>query len=174
MILTFVEELQNVWNIISPYLTGITLGGIISCFFYAFFSGSIKKFINKIQIGDMVEKTVNETMEQIKDVAISIDLQPLIETELKKVVNVVDEKIQQAYETNNAKCDAIINCFEKLACYFDNSIGVSQENKEALHNAIDEAKNINKTETIESIDVKPIIVDKKLVKSQKKTTTNVR
>ncbi len=174
MFLGIVENIQALWDKVSPYLAGITLGGIVSCFFYAFFSGSIKKFINKISIGDMVEKTVDESMERIKTLAITLELQPLVAEELDRIQKQVIEANQKAYEKvleSNAK---LIDCFGKLASYFDNSIAVPQEIKEELHLAISEAKeNVAPTET--TIDVKPIIVDKKQAKKKETTTsTNVR
>lgn len=174
MFLGIVENIQALWDKVSPYLAGITLGGIVSCFFYAFFSGSIKKFINKISIGDMVEKTVDESMNRIKTLTLSIELQPLVAEELQKIEKQVLEANQKAYEKvleSNAK---LIDCFGKLASYFDNSIAVPQEIKDELHLAINEAKeNVNPTKEV--IEVKPIIVDKKQAKKKDtQTSSNVR
>lgn len=173
MIFTFVEEIQALWNTISPYLAGITIGGIISCLFYAFFSGSIKKFINKIQIGDMIQKTIDGTMERVKDLTISVELQPLVATELDRIKYEVSESNKELFYDVMNKMDNLINCFEKLAVYFDNSIGVPQEAKDDLHNAIDEAKQTTKSLEQETITVKPLIVDD-TKKSKKQNTTNVR
>lgn len=174
MFLGIVENIQALWDKVSPYLAGITLGGIVSCFFYAFFSGSIKKFINKISIGDMVEKTVDESMERIKTLAITLELQPLVAEELERIQKQVIEANQKAYEKVLESNAQLIDCFGKLASYFDNSIAVPQEIKDDLHLAINEAKeNVNpNTET--TIDVKPIIVDKKQAKKKETTSTNVR
>ena len=146
----------------------------------AYSEAAIRKFIQKIQVGEIVQKVVDDTMENIKGVAIQIELQPLITTELEKITKQVDEKLELAYEKNNDKLDKVIECFEKLACYFDNSIGVSQEAKDNLHSAINEAKGIADTkENIDDpIDVTPIIVDRKNKKNpvyiQEKKTRIIR
>lgn len=174
MFLEIVENIQSLWDKVSPYLAGITLGGIVSCFFYAFFSGSIKKFINKISIGDMVEKTVDESMERIKTLTLTLELQPLVAEELEKIEKRVEDANQKAYEKvieSNAK---LLIAFDKLASYFDNSIAVPQEVKDDLHKTILEAKeNIQPTE--ETIEITPIIVDKKQAKKKEnKAASNVR
>ena len=173
MFLGILENIQALWDKVAPYLTGITIGGIVSCFFYAFFSGSIKKFINKISIGDMIDKTVDESMEKIKTVTISMELQPLVAQELEKIITKVEESNQKAYNKvieSNAK---LIECFGKLASYFDSSIAVPQEIKDDLHLAIDEAKN-NIQPPKEEIVIKPIIVEDKKTKKKETTTINVR
>lgn len=174
MFLGIVENIQALWDKVSPYLAGITLGGIVSCCFYAFFSSSIKKFINKISIGDMIDKTVDKSMERIKTLTISVELQPLVAEKLEEIQKQTIETNRIAYEQvleSNAK---LIDCFGKLASYFDNSIAVPQEIKDDLHLAISEAKESLNPKT-ETIDVKPIIVDKKQAKKKDtKTSSNVR
>ena len=172
MFLEILEDIQNLWNTISPYLAGITIGGIVSCFFYAFFSAGIKKWINKIQIGDMVEKTVDESMERIKDLSINVQLQPLVNEALQDITKQVIETNKKAYEDVMNKVNNLIECFGKLATYFDNSIAVPQEVKDDLHNAIDNAKQLGIEAPKEEIIVKPLIEDTK--KQKKQATTNVR
>ena len=173
MFLTFVEEIQKLWNVVSPYLTGITIGGIVSCFFYAFFSGSIKKFINKISIGDMIDKTVDESMNRIKTLTISLELQPLVAEELEKIEKRVEETNQKAYEKVLQSNAQLIECFGKLASYFDSSIAVPQEIKDDLHLAIDNAKE-NVAPTKEEIIVKPIIVNEEKKSKKANISSNVR
>jgi hypothetical protein len=94
MFLDILQDLQALWDKIAPYVSGITIGGIVSCFFYAFFSGSIKKFINKISIGDMVDKTVDTSMERIKELSINVELQPLVADELQKITKQVETYLE--------------------------------------------------------------------------------
>lgn len=177
MFLDVLQDLQGLWDKIAPYMTGITIGGIVSCLFYAFFSGSIKKFINKISIGDMIEKTVDESMERIKDLSINVELQPLVAEELNKITNQVQTYLEKTNNDVIDKMNKLIECFGKLAAYFDNSIAVPQEIKDELHIAIDEAKETKETITNTDIEVKPLMVDKKQAKKlakENKTSSNVR
>lgn len=171
-----IENIQKVWNIISPYLAGITIGGIVSSCFYALFSGSIKKFINKIQIEKIVKDTVDSTTEQIKGIAISIELQPLVQDELSKIVKVIDERTEKQLQLVEEKTNRLIDCFDKFTAYFDNSIAVPQEVKDDLHKALAEAKGLEKPDTTQVIDVKPLIEKKKSknIIDTSNQTTNVR
>ena len=177
MFLDILQDLQAIWDKIAPYMTGITIGGIVSCLFYAFFSGSIKKFINKISIGDMIDKTVDESMERVKDLTISVELQPLVANELEKITKQIDTYLEETNKQVLDKTNKLIECFGKLAAYFDNSIAVPQEIKDDLHLAIEDAKETTSTIENTTIEVKPLIVDKKVAKKlakENKTSTNVR
>lgn len=166
------ENIQKVWNIISPYLAGITIGGIVSAFFYAVFSGSIKAFINKINIEKIVDTTVNTTMEQIKDVTVNVELKPLVENELKAITKEVNEKVENKLAIYEEKINTLIVCFDKLATYFDNSNAIPLETKQDLHNTINQALDIKQDDEISVINVKPVIVADK--KAKKKANTNLR
>ena len=177
MFLDVLQDLQALWDKIAPYVSGITIGGIVSCLFYAFFSGSIKKFINKISIGEMVDETVDKSMERIKDLSISVELQPLVAQELDKITEKVDIYLERTNKEVIGKVDKLIECFGKLAAYFDNSIAVPQEIKDELHIAIEEAKETKETIVNTEIEVKPLMVDKKQAKKlakENKTSSNVR
>ena len=173
MILGVIENIQKVWNIISPYLAGITIGGIVSAFFYAVFSGSIKAFINKVNIEKIVDTTVNATMEQIKDVSVSVELKPLVENELKVITKEVNEKVEKELAIYEEKINTLILCFDKLATYFDNSNAIPLETKQDLHNTINQALNIKQENADTTISVKPIIIENKKAK-KKFNNSNVR
>ena len=173
MFLTTMENLQKIWNIISPYLAGITIGGIVSACFYAIFSGSIKAFINRVNIEKIVDTTVNSTMEQIKDVSVSVELQPLVENELKVITKEVNEKVETKLALYEQKIDNLIIVVDKLATYFDNSNAIPQETKQDLHDTIKKALDIKDNETTNVIEVKPVIVENKKAK-KKFNNTNLR
>ena len=173
MFLTTMENLQKIWNIISPYLAGITIGGIVSACFYAIFSGSIKAFINRVNIEKIVDTTVNATMEQIKDVSVDVELQPLVENELKVITKEINEKFETKIALYEQKIDNLIIVVDKLATYFDNSNAIPQETKQDLHDTIKKALDIKDNETNNVIEVKPVIVENKKAK-KKFNNTNLR
>ncbi len=176
MFLDILQDLQALWDKIAPYVSGITIGGIVSCFFYAFFSGSIKKFINKISIGDMIDKTVDTSMERIKELSINVELQPLVADELQKITRQVETYLENTQKELLDKTTKLIDCFGKLAAYFDSSIAVPQEIKDDLHLAIEDAKTTKETITNTEIIAKPLIEDKLTKKQMKQLnkTSNVR
>lgn len=167
------ENLQKIWNIISPYLAGITIGGIVSACFYAIFSGSIKAFINRVNIEKIVDTTVNASLDQIKDVSVSVELQPLVENELKVITKEINEKFETKIALYEQKIDNLIIVVDKLATYFDNSNAIPQETKQDLHDTIKKALDIKDNETNNVIEVKPVFVENKKAK-KKFNNTNLR
>lgn len=172
MIFTMMETLQKAWNIIAPYLTGITIGGIVSALFYAIFSGSIKAFINRINIEKVVNDTIDSTMQKVKGLTINVELEPLVAEKLNAIEETINAKLETVLKDNTEKTNKMIECFGKLATYFDNSVAIPEETKKELHDMVNEALEIGKEKQDEIIEVKPVIVEKK--KSKNIIKTNVR
>ena len=172
MILGVMETIQKAWNIIAPYLTGITIGGIVSALFYAIFSGSIKAFINRINIDKVVNDTIDSTMNKVKGLTINVELEPLVADKLNDIETHINNELDSVLKTTTKKVNMLIECVGKLATYFDNSIAIPEETKKELHELVDKALEIDKPKQETVIEVKPVIVEKK--KSKNIIKTNVR
>ena len=115
-------------------------------------------------------------MERIKELSINVELQPLVADELQKITKQVETYLENTQKELLDKTPKLIDCFGKLAAYFDSSIAVPQEIKDDLHLAIEDAKTTKETITNTEIIAKPLIEDK-LTKKQIKQlnkTSNVR
>ena len=139
-----IDELANIWNIIAPYVAGGTLGGTILVSVVLILRAAIckkidgvKESVNNKVIANDVSK---DLLEKIKNISFEQNIQPLVESELKKVTEEANTYLKQQLKETQEGYNKLLCCVEKLAAYFDNSIGVSDEAKAELKQAIAEAK----------------------------------
>lgn len=142
------EELTNIWNMIAPYVAGGTLGGTILISVILVLRSALCKRIDSVK-ETFNEKKVTENVsnnvlagvkEEIKSISFEQNIQPLVQSELKKVTEQANEYLKQQLKETQEGYNKLLNCVEKLSAYFDNSIGVSDEAKAELKQAIEEAK----------------------------------
>ena len=136
---------NEIWVWIVSALGGISLSAIISAIIYGCLKGAFNKAIAKINVQKIADQATEKGVERVKKVAFTHSIQPLVESELKKVNEHSVEVLNAKLEDVENKYNNIINILEKQAAYFDNSIGVPEEKKEELKQAIAEAKNEPKT-----------------------------
>lgn len=169
------EFLNEIWVWIMSAVGGVSLSAIISAITYGCLKGGFNKAISKINVESIADKATEKGVERVKKVSFTHNIQPLVESELKKVNEHSVEVLKKELADVQAKYDNVINILEKLACYFDNSIGVADEKKAELKQAI--AKAQNKPMVAESVVVDEIVepTPKQAVepKIERKSTTKV-
>lgn len=138
------EILQQIWDTIAPYVAGGTLGGTILVSVVLILRAAIckkidgvKESVNNKVIANDVSK---DLLEKIKNISFEQDIQPIVQSELKKVTEEANTYLKQQLKETQEGYNKLLNCVEKLAMYFDNSIGVSDEAKAELKNAIELAR----------------------------------
>lgn len=138
------DDLANIWNMIAPYVTNGAIWGAIASILGACISRAIKKSKNETTAALNTKVVANEVKKEIKDdiknITFEQDIQPLVKSELKKVTEEANEYVKQQLKETQEGYNKLLNCLEKLSAYFDNSIGVSDEAKAELKQAIEEAK----------------------------------
>lgn len=169
------EFLNEIWVWIMSAIGGVSLSAIISAIIYGCLKGAFNKTISKINVESIADKATEKGVERVKKVSFTHNIQPLVESELKKVNEHSVEILKKELADVQAKYDNVINILDKLACYFDNSIGVAEEKKAELKQAI--AKAQNKPMVAESVVVDEIVepTPKQAVepKTDRKSTTKV-
>lgn len=169
-----IESIQQIWDIIAPYVTGTTIGSIVMIAVTTIIKSAIAKLSKKqdeVFSSKVVAKEVsNEMKDEIKNISFEQTIQPLVESELKKVIEAANEYIKQQLKETQEGYNKLINCLEKLAAYFDNSIGVSDEAKTELKQAIEEAK--VPAEPVNTFETKVVIEEqpKEIVTETKKAS----
>ena len=136
-----------VW--IGTALGGISLAGIITAILYGCIKGAFNKTISKINVQKIADEATEKGVEKVRKVSFTHSIQPLVESELKKINEKATEVLDKSVQSLNAKFDNVILILERLSAYFDNSIGVSEQAKAELKKAIADAK--NEVKTAESI-----------------------
>lgn len=160
----FMTILSNIWNAVAPYLAGVSVSGLISAIIYGYLRGAFNKTISKLDVGKIAEEATEKSVDKIKQVAFKQSIQPLVESELKKIDENAAKEFKAELAEVKASYEKLRVCLEKLSAYFDNSIGVSETAKTELHQALEDAK--LPEETAESVVVE--VVDEKDTKDAKK------
>lgn len=178
------EEITNIWNMIAPYVAGGTLGGTILISVILVLRSalckkidSVKETFNEKKVTENISSNVLDGVkEEIKSISFEQNIQPLVQSELKKVTEEANAYLKQQLKETQEGYNKLLNCVEKLAAYFDNSIGVPDEAKDALKEAIAEAKvpeePINtfiSQVVVEEEQPKEIVIETKQKKSKKKS-----
>ena len=169
------EFLNELWVWILSAVGGVSLSAVITAIIYGCLKGAFNKTISKINVESIADKATEKGVERVKKVSFTHNIQPIVESELKKINESSVEVLKKELADVQDKYDNVINILEKLACYFDNSIGVADEKKAELKQAI--AKAQNKPMVAESVVVDEIVVpDTKQAaepKFERKSTTKV-
>ena len=143
---------------IGTALGGISLAGIMTAILYGCIKGAFNKTISKINVQKIADEATEKGVEKVRKVSFTHSIQPLVESELKKINEKATEVLDKSVQALNAKFDNVILILERLSAYFDNSIGVSEQAKAELKKAIADAKNEVKTaeSVVEVEDVKKV------------------
>lgn len=135
------EFLNEIWIWIISAVGGISLSAVISGIIYGCLKGAFNKTISKINVEKIANQATEKGIERVKKVSFTHNIQPLVESELKKINESSVEVLKKELADVQDKYNNVINILEKLACYFDNSIGVAEEKKAELKQAIVRAQN---------------------------------
>ena len=135
------EILNEIWVWIVSALGGVSLAGVISAAIYGCLKGAFSKTISKINVEKIADEATEKGIEKVKNVSFSHSIQPIVESELKKINEYSVEVVQKELAEVKAEYKTLINIIKKLSAYFDNSIGVSDTAKQELKQAIAEAEN---------------------------------
>ena len=169
------EFLNEIWIWIMSAIGGVSLSAIISSIIYGCLKGAFNKTISKINVESIADKATEKGIERVKKVSFTHNIQPLVESGLEKVNEKAVETLREELVKLDNKYNNIINILEKQAAYFDNSIGVPEEKKAELKQAIVEAQ--NKPVVAESVVIDEIVIPstKQAVepKIERKSTTKV-
>ena len=133
------EILNTIWQYVLPIGGGVTLGALIIGILVPVVKGTVSKLIDRINVEKIEEKAVNAGVEKIKTVSFKQSIAPLVKSELVKVVEVVDDKIDEKLDDVDKRYAQIVNILAKLSAYFDNSIAVSEDAKQELRDALADA-----------------------------------
>ena len=135
------EILNEIWVWIVSALGGVSLAGVISAAIYGCLKGAFSKTISKINVEKIAKDATEKGIDKVKAVSFSHSIQPLVESELKKINEMSVEVVKKELNEVKAEYKTLINIVKKLSAYFDNSIGVSDTAKQELKQAIAEAEN---------------------------------
>lgn len=167
------EILNQVWVWIVSALGGVSLAGIISAITYGTLKGAFNRTISKINVQKIADQATEKGVEKVKKVSFTHSIQPLVESELKKINEHSIEVLKTTLADVTAKYNQVINVLEKLSAYFDGSF-VSEQTKQELKQALADAK--NEPTIAESVVVEEFIEEepKQAVEPQNKAKSSTK
>lgn len=149
------EIFNEIWVWLVATVGGLSITGILSAVIYGCLKGAFNKTIAKINVEKIADSATEKGVERVKKISFTHSIQPLVESELKKINENSVEVLKKSLAEVEKQYDKVILILEKLAAYFDNSIGVSDEAKEELKKAVLSAK--NEPTQAESVVVEEIV-----------------
>lgn len=161
------EILNSIWVWILSILGGLSLSTIFAFIIKLTIGSAVKKMLAKINVEKIADQATEKGVARVKKISFTHNIQPLVESELVKINEKSTDVLKKELADVQKKYDNLIVIMEKLSAYFDNSIGVADEKKAELKQAIKKAKS---TEiTAESVVVDEIVEEKpKAVESTEK------
>jgi hypothetical protein len=168
------EILNSIWVWILSILGGVSITTILTFVIRITLTNSFKKTIAKIDVEKIAEKATDKGVAKVKKISFTHNIQPIVESELVKINEKSTEVLRKELADVQKKYDNLIVIMEKLSAYFDNSIGVAEEKKVDLRNAIANAK--NDTVTAESVIIDEFVDEdvKSVAEPEKPTKTNIK
>lgn len=168
------EILNSIWVWILSILGGVSITTILTFVIRITLTNSFKKTIAKIDVEKIAEKATDKGVAKVKKISFNHNIQPLVESELVKINEKSTEVLKKELADVQKKYDNLIVIMEKLSAYFDNSIGVAEEKKADLKQAIANAK--NDTITAESVIIDEFVDEdvKSVAEPEKPTKTNIK
>lgn len=144
----FAEIFSQVWTYIAGGLAGIGGGAIVTWLFSLMLANSNRKHtkalleaIEAFKSSQIVDLAVDKGVDRIKSIQLTQNIQPIVESEIQKAYEVAFKGLNHELELTRKRYNDLVVCLEKLADYFEYSYGVSDETKQELRDAIEQAKN---------------------------------
>lgn len=132
------ENVKSFWDIALPILGGLTIGTIITFIGAIIIKAVISKLLVKIDTEKITKKAVDKGVGVLKGVHFTQSIQPIAESELMKVCEKANDIWKKRAVYFEEKWVKLAKVFATFTEYFDNSIGVSEEKKAELKNALKE------------------------------------
>ena len=165
------EVLDIIWQYIAPIFGGLSIAGILSAIIYGCLKGAFNRTISKINTEKIAKDAVDKGVEKVKEVSFKHNIQPIVQSELKKVTEEANEHLKQELESVKEQYAKLLNVLGKFAAYFDNSIGVPDEAKADLKQALLDAEIEPTTDEI-VVDSEIVVEEPKSAEKALKTAKN--
>ena len=167
------EMIKSAYFWVVTAIGGGSLVGLIIAICVTVARGKIAKFIAQIDVKkiykEVHDEAFNDIQGAVKELAFKQSIQPVLESGLEKVNEKADERVLKYVSRLERKMDLIHEENKALARYFDNSIGVSDEAKAGLKDAVE---NYEKEMAEISPEIEQTIEVKEIIIEQPKTENN--
>lgn len=133
------ETLNMIWNYVLPVGGGVAVSAILTFLVTTVVKAAANKVFGKIDVEEIEKKAVEKGVEKVKTISFKQSLEPLAKSELRKIAETVLDVVDDKIESMSEQYYSMLNVLSVLASYFDTSVAVPDEKKQALHEAIKNA-----------------------------------
>ena len=179
------EVFREIWTIIGPHVIAFLTNGTFFGIVFALLRAKFNKAINNVDREKIVEAVAEIVVkedkkyidEKLKTITYKQSIEPLCKSEFIKLQEINDEKLKELNSEVLNKFDKILTVNEKLALYFDDSL-VSNEKKQALHEAIKNAKVVEvptevEFNVVETPNISEVEIETKVETQEKSKSKNI-
>lgn len=175
MIFTVQETLLQIWENVKPFVSGITIGGIITTGFYAMQGALTRKIVNKIDYEKISADTQTKALDKIGKTTLNINIQPIVE---KSMVEFKNEFYKEQLALNKELKQELQDTRKlvvAMASMFEDSVVMSDEKKALIKQVQEEIEHKEEFPKEIVLTVEGLVEEPKVEKKpSKKQNTIVR
>lgn len=172
MLLSIQENLITFWNNVKEWAP--TFATILIAALTAFMQAIIKKSITRENFADIAKETIDKTYAEIGDVALSLNVEPILESKVKEFTNTMTEELKKEIESYKSVVEQNNKLIAALLAVHKNNITLDTETREQIEEVLSSYE--SKTEETETLN-EPIKVQVAIKTSEttstEETTENI-
>lgn len=130
------EILDTIFSYVLPIGGGMTVGGVLIFIGSKVIKSIGNKIVDRININQVEQEAVDRGIEKIKEISFTQSIQPVVESELKKVTETANDYLLKQLKEVKEGYANLVNILTKFSAYFDNSVGVPENVKKELKEAL--------------------------------------
>jgi len=132
--------MESILNWVIPIGGGLTVGAILIAVGTAIIKGFISRLVNgnfsPKKMEELAERVAKSSTEKLNNLHFTQTIEPIARSEFMKIREEANAIWEEKYALLDSKYNKAVEVIECFAAFFENSIGVSDEKKEALRKAI--------------------------------------
>ena len=153
-------------NDVNNALSGISIGSIVTAVVVAIIRKETAKVANKVEDKQTKIDIANGVIDGIKDTKIGVSIMPIVKSEIIKLGEISNAHNEKREKLQDERYAAIIRLLECQAEYFNNSVGVADDAKQNMQDALCAAKELVKVLPKEI----PAVIEVELKEEKEETT----
>lgn len=135
MFLSIQENLITFWNNVKEWMPTITT--FLIAIFTAWMQAIIKKSITRENFADIAKETIDKTYAEIGDVALSLNVEPILESKVKEFTNTMTEELQKEIESYKSVVEQNNKLIAMLLEVHKNNITLDTETREEIEKVLE-------------------------------------
>lgn len=172
MLLSVQENLITFWNNAKGWLP--TFATILIAALTAIMQAIIKKSITRENFTEIAKETIDKTYAEIGDVALSLNVEPILENKVKEFINTMTEELQKEIESYKSAVEQNNKLIATLLSVHKNNITLDAETREQIEEVLSGYENkAEETEVLNEPIKVQVAIKTSETTSTEETTENI-